>query len=208
MWDMPYLPIDPADVGGTYEAVIRVNSQSGKGGIAYLVKSSLGLDLPRRMQVAFYQVIQRRSEQTGKELSVGDITSAFQQTYFVAPGNAPRLVLRSFALNDSSFVTPGSTPAPESDDESVSDRKKSIIAKVAVDGVVHTLKGDGNGPLSSLLDALTTHLGLELSVREYSEHAVGGGTNVKAASYVELIGPEADPKDKVSPQHVPVFFYC
>lgn len=147
------------------------------------------------MQVAFYQVVQHISEQTGKELTVADITSTFQKTYFLSP-NAPRLSLRSFTLYDSSAPTPAGTPSPDSDDESSSDRRKSIVAKIAVDGMVHTFKGEGNGPLSSLIDALANHLGLHLSIREYSEHAVGGGSSVKAASFVELIGSEANPAEK------------
>ncbi|CDZ98866.1 2-isopropylmalate synthase [Phaffia rhodozyma] len=195
-WDMPYLPIDPADVGGTYEAVIRVNSQSGKGGIAYIVKSSLGLDLPRRMQVAFYQVVQRISEETGKELTVPDITSTFQKAYSLLQANQPRLALRAFSLIDSGSPTPGSTPRNGEDGEEAPERTKSITAKVTVDGVAVTLSGQGNGPLSSMLNALSTVLGIDLSIREYSEHAVGGGSDTKAASYVEVIGPDSDPKDK------------
>ena len=165
--------------------------------IAYLVKSALDLDLPRRMQVAFYQVIQKISESTGKELSVADITSSFQTTYFLATSTPPRFILRSFNLIDT--TTPLSTPNasnPSSDDDSSEDRKKSIVAKVSVDGVVHTIKGDGNGPLSSLIDALSNTFGIELSVREYSEHAVGQGSSTRAASYVELISPDIDPKDR------------
>lgn len=146
------------------------------------------------MQVAFYQVIQKISESTGKELSVADITTTFQTTYFLAPTTPPRFVLRSFNLIDT--TTPSSTPTTSSDDDSSEDRKKSIVAKVSVDGVVHTIKGDGNGPLSSLIDALSNTFGIELSVREYSEHAVGQGSSTKAASYVELISSEIDPKDR------------
>jgi 2-isopropylmalate synthase len=201
-WDMPYLPIDPADVGGTYEAVIRVNSQSGKGGIAYIVKSHLGLDLPRRMQVAFYQVIQKRSEETGLELSVADITSTFASTYAVPPHATPRLFLRSFRLVDPSSPSASGLASPDEpgpDDSEISDRRRSIVARVSIDGISVVLTGEGNGPLSSLLNALKAHLDIDLSVREYSEHAVdaaGGGSETNAASYVELIGPDIDPRDK------------
>lgn len=154
------------------------------------------------MQVAFYQVIQRISEQTGKELSVQDITSTFQSTYFLSPSSPPRFTLKSFNLIDT--VTPLSTPTPSnpsSDDESdePAEKRKSIIAKVTVDGVAHTIKGDGNGPLSSFLDALKTSFGIELSVREYSEHAIdaiGKGSNTRAASYVELLSADIDPQDR------------
>lgn len=140
------------------------------------------------MQVAFYQVVQKISETTGKELTVGDITSTFQKTYFLAP-HTPRLHLRSFVLSDTNTVTPGGTPKPEedeSDEAKANSREKEIVAKVAVDGMVQTIRGQGNGPLSSLLDALVNHFGLELSVKSYSEHSVGGGSNTRAASFVEL----------------------
>lgn len=192
-WELPYLPIDPADIGCTYEAVIRVNSQSGKGGIAYIIKQALHLDLPRRMQVSFYQVVQAISESTGKELSVENITGALRSTYhFGGPAYEGRMVLRSFSLENASN-TPGATP---SDPEETGSQARVIKAKVSVDGIVRQIQGQGNGPLSSFLDALRNAFGIELSVREYTEHAVGGGSDVRAASYVELIPPQADEKDK------------
>lgn len=192
-WELPYLPIDPADVGCTYEAVIRVNSQSGKGGIAYIVKQAQSLDLPRRMQIAFYKVVQAISEATGRELSVQDITDALRREYHVGGAQFDgRIVLRSYNLTDS--VTDGTaTPA---DSESGPDRQRTLTAKVLVDGVVRHISGTGNGPLSAFLNALKSGLGIDLSVREYSEHAIGGGSDVKAASYVEVIPPNADAKDK------------
>lgn len=192
-WELPYLPIDPADIGCTYEAVIRVNSQSGKGGIAYIVKQALHLDLPRRLQIAFYRIVQAISEATGKELSVDDITSALRRAYCVG-GSAyeGRMVLRSFTLTDAPG-SPGATPA---DVEAGPDRPRHMKARVSVDGIVRHIEGSGNGPLSSFLDALYRAFGIELSIREYSEHAIGGGSDVRAASYIELIPPEADQKDK------------
>nr|ODN87360.1 2-isopropylmalate synthase [Cryptococcus depauperatus CBS 7841] len=227
LWNMPYLPIDPADVGCTYEAVIRVNSQSGKGGIAYIVKSALSLDLPRRMQIAFYKVIQERSEVTGKEMTSKDITTAFRQTYHLGGSIYDgRLVLKSFAAVDlhsskpnSATGTPDLSPgrsrsqtrmAPlnllsDSIAESSPDRNldgdlpsssKRLTAKVIVDGKVYEISGKGNGPLSSFLNALQSDLGIVLSIREYTEHAVGAGSDVKAATYVELIPSTVDAKDK------------
>lgn len=193
IWELPYLPIDPADVGCTYEAVIRVNSQSGKGGIAYIVKQALSLDLPRRMQIAFYKVVQDISEKTGKELKVDNITGALKSTYFIGgPQYDGRMVLRGFNLKDTQS-TPGGTPA---DVEAGPDRQRTMTAKIQVDGIVRNIEGHGNGPLSSFLDGLRVYLGIDLSIREYSEHAIGGGSDVRAASYVELIPPEADEKDK------------
>lgn len=193
-WEMPYLPIDPADLGCTYEAVIRVNSQSGKGGIAYLVKQALLLDLPRRMQISFYQVIQELSEQTGKEITTEDIVSSFKKTYrFGGSVHEGRLALKSFTLSD----VPMSRPAtPGNDEEGTRDTGRRFEGRLTVDGAVRIIRGEGNGPISALLEALRGHLDLHLSVREYSEHSIGEGTSVKAASYVELVKPDADSNNK------------
>lgn len=164
--------------------------------IAYIIKSHLGLDLPRRMQVAFYQVIQKKSEETGLELSVTDITSTFGTTYAVPPHHTPRLFLRSYRLIDPSSPSASGLQSPDENDSEISDRRRSIQAKVSIDGISVVLTGEGNGPLSSLLNALKNHLDVDLSVREYSEHAVGTGSETSAASYVELIGSDIDPKDK------------
>ncbi|BEJ11208.1 hypothetical protein CspHIS471_0106300 [Cutaneotrichosporon sp. HIS471] len=215
IWDVPYLPIDPADVGCTYEAVIRVNSQSGKGGIAYIIKTALGLDVPRRMQISFYRVIQVKSEETGRELSVKDITSSFREAYSFGTGHEGRLVLKAFSMENqrasrSSSVrgsrdhspTRGAldmTSSVSSLDQSIDDLPsvpRKISATIVVDGETRQITGDGNGPLSSFLDALNSDLGIALSVREYSEHAVGVGSDVKAATYIEVIPPTADPKDR------------
>ncbi|ORX36454.1 hypothetical protein BD324DRAFT_628891 [Kockovaella imperatae] len=222
LWSVPYIPIDPADVGCTYEAVIRVNSQSGKGGIAYIVKQALALDLPRRMQISFYRVIQERSESTGKEITSKDITTAFRQTYFLGGSiYEGRLVLKSFSNLDlsassSRLATPEMSPssgrglqriqqlsltnAESSPDratnENLQKAPRRLRAKINVDGKLRDVTGEGNGPLSSFLDALQGDLGISLSIREYSEHSVGVGSDVKAATYVELLPPNADPKDK------------
>lgn len=148
------------------------------------------------MQIAFYKVIQEISETTGKELSVDDITGALRRSYHLGGSQFDgRLVLRSFNLSDTLQNSPSSTPM-DSFSEHGPDRQRSIILKLSVDGITRTLEGNGNGPLSSLLNALYVNLGIDLSIREYSEHSVGTGSDVKAASYVELIPPEADSKDK------------
>ncbi|TYJ59023.1 2-isopropylmalate synthase [Cryptococcus floricola] len=230
VWSMPYLPIDPADVGCTYEAVIRVNSQSGKGGIAYIVKSALALDLPRRMQIAFYKVVQDMSEATGKEMTSKDITGAFRHAYHLGGSIYDgRLILKGFTATDLRGSRPGSItgtpdlsptrsrsqtrhmaplslaqgvnnsaePSPDRGlDANLPQMSKRLTAKVVVDGKVHEVIGEGNGPLSSFLNALESDLGIVLSIREYTEHAVGTGSDVKAATYVELIPVDADAKDK------------
>lgn len=183
-WDIPYLPIDPADVGCTYEAIIRVNSQSGKGGTAYIIKQALSLDIPKGMQVNFYQVIQSIADKEAREMTVEDIVKAFQRTYVSESG---RISLQSFE------ISPTQTPVPP-DVEPDSDLgeigpgyERRFDGTLLVDGVSHVIHGDGNGPLSALLDALKIHLGIDFVVREYSEHSIGEGSDVRAASYVELV---------------------
>jgi 2-isopropylmalate synthase len=190
-WDIPYLPIDPADLGCNYEAVIRVNSQSGKGGISYLVKQHLGLDLPRKMQISFYSVIQEVADREAREVTVEDITIAFRKTYFFGGTNYQgRLALKSFQL--------ASEPSPDTDSsESPVDERRRFDGTVYVDSVLRILRGDGNGPISALLNALKVHLDIDLALREYSEHTLGEGQDAKAASYVELI-PTGDRKSNQS----------
>jgi len=188
-WDMPYLPIDPADLGQTYEAVIRVNSQSGKGGIAYLVKQHLDLDLPRKMQIAFYQVIQAISDREAREMSVDDITTAFRSTYhFGGPKYQGRLALRDFRIS----AKPNESQDGGTDEQP--DEQRHFDGTLLVDGVLRVVWGDGNGPLSALLDALCRYLQINFTIREYSEHVVGEG---KAASFVEVV-PADDRKSTTS----------
>jgi len=188
-WDMPYLPIDPADLGQTYEAVIRVNSQSGKGGIAYLVKQHLGLDLPRKMQIAFYQVIQAISDREAREMSVDDITTAFRSMYhFGGPKYQGRLALRDFRIS----AKPNESQDGGTDEQP--DEQRHFDGTLLVDGVLRVVWGDGNGPLSALLDALCRYLQINFTIREYSEHVVGEG---KAASFVEVV-PADDRKSTTS----------
>ncbi|GAA5888245.1 hypothetical protein JCM6882_000335 [Rhodosporidiobolus microsporus] len=174
-WSIPYLPIDPADIGMTYEAVIRVNSQSGKGGVAYLVQRSMQLDLPKKMQPAFYQVVQSISERTAKEITSDDIEKAFRATYFLGAGDAAAKA--RFELKDYSFATGEGG-------------KKSFKGLISDAGKEVSIAGEGNGPVSALLNALNKawpegrH---NLEVKEYSEHALGHGSDVKAASYVALL---------------------
>lgn len=212
-WEIPYLPIDPVDLGCTYEAVIRVNSQSGKGGVAYLVAQSLGLDLPRRMQVAFYQVIQQVADRTGKEMTSEDITRIFTQTYHVgsiaslqvgaavASKSEARFALRGYSLSDdlSSSIT-----SEDADSGVETPRHRRFTGKILYQGTVHELTGTGNGALSALLDAIESTFGIKAEIREYSEHAItkssslqtgaagaagANGSKAQAASYVELIDP-------------------
>lgn len=195
-WHMPYLPVDPADLGCTYEAVIRVNSQSGKGGIAYLVKQSLELDLPRKMQIVFYSVVQEVAERTGKEIRMDDIVQAFCGTYFYRPPGIKlpttsgaialedgRLDLKSFRFYHGS--NPEALEYPRAGE--VLDEHRRFVGKISVDGEIRHLRGEGNGPMSALLDSLRSNLDLDFQIREYSEHAIGQGDKVQAASFVQLV---------------------
>lgn len=189
MWDMPYMPLDPADLGCSYEAVIRVNAQSGKGGIAYLVKQHLQLDLPRSMQVAFYKVIQQISDREAREITVEDLTTAFRETYhFGGSKYEGRLALKSFR------ITAEPSPDPTHDGEPFDERRR-FDGTMLVDGVLRVIRGDGNGPISALLDALRTHLEIDMTLREYTEHAVGEGETSKAASYIELVATTDNVKE-------------
>ncbi|PWZ01179.1 putative LEU4-2-isopropylmalalate synthase [Testicularia cyperi] len=201
-WEIPYLPIDPADLGCTYEAVIRVNSQSGKGGVAYLVAQSLGLDLPRRMQVAFYQVIQEVADRTGKEMTQDDITKIFTTTYHLstteAGKNEGRFALRSYSLTEDLST---SIHAEDNQDGAQTPRVRRFTGKVVSDGKVHEITGVGNGAISALIDAVESNFGIKAEVREYNEHAItnpslktsigtnarSNGSKAQAASYVELV---------------------
>nr|WP_228266734.1 2-isopropylmalate synthase [Ornithinimicrobium ciconiae] len=164
-WEVPYLPVDPKDVGRTYEAVIRVNSQSGKGGVAYVMKTERKLDLPRRMQIEFSQVVQRRTDSEGGEMSPAAIWAEFEQEYLEQTGPV--------AIKDFSIIH-----------ESGETEQDVLTATIAVDGVEHQVEGHGNGPVSAFVHALES-VGIDVRVLDYSEHAMSAGDDAKAAAYVE-----------------------
>jgi 2-isopropylmalate synthase len=172
VWDVPYLPIDPADVGRTYDAVIRVNSQSGKGGIAYLLERDYGLALPRLLQIEFSQVIQRITDATGKELAPADIRAAFDREYVAAT-----LPVAYGGHRAQHNVTDGTI--------------EQLTAHLKVDGVEWVLTGAGNGPVDAFVHALRGDGNLDIHVQTYHEHAVGAGEDATAVAYVQLrIGTE------------------
>ncbi|KFA54942.1 hypothetical protein S40293_02311 [Stachybotrys chartarum IBT 40293] len=177
-WKIPYLPLDPEDIGRTYEAVIRVNSQSGKGGSAWVIFRKLHLDLPRGLQVSFSNTVQTQANQLGRELQADEITNLFETTYL--PKN-PRFVLIDYSItpdrSHSPMPTPGKTPSTQN-------LMRVFEGVVSMDGKEIKLRGRGNGPLSSLATALK-ELNVEVDVNDYKEHAIGEGRDVKAASYVE-----------------------
>ncbi|WP_415972619.1 2-isopropylmalate synthase [Rhodococcus sp. 077-4] len=164
-WQVPYLPVDPKDVGRTYEAVIRVNSQSGKGGVAYIMKSDHGLNLPRRLQIEFSQAVQRITDGEGGEVSPKEMWDVFAEEYLT-----PIRPLERIKQSVQAAEVDGGTDM--------------ITATVKVDGVEQEISGSGNGPLASFVDALST-IGYDVSVLDYSEHAMSAGDDAQAAAYVE-----------------------
>ncbi|UXA17755.1 2-isopropylmalate synthase [Mycobacterium sp. SMC-4] len=165
LWQVPYLPIDPKDVGRTYEAVIRVNSQSGKGGVAYIMKADHGLALPRRLQIEFSQVIQQITDGEGGEVSPKEMWDAFYDEYL-----APVRPLERIRQRVDAAEVDGGTD--------------TITAVVKVDGVEREIIGAGNGPLAAFVDALGA-IGYDINVLDYSEHAMSAGEEAQAAAYVE-----------------------
>ncbi|MFZ3470091.1 2-isopropylmalate synthase [Streptomyces sp. 4.24] len=166
-WAVPYLPIDPKDVGRSYEAVIRVNSQSGKGGIAYVLKNDHKLDLPRRMQIEFSRIIQAKTDSEGGEVTPTAIWNVFQDEYLPNPENPwGRVQLRS-----------GQTTTDK-------DGTDTLTVEAVVDGVETVLDGTGNGPISAFFDALAG-IGIDARLLDYTEHTMSEGASAVAASYIE-----------------------
>ncbi|GAA5233879.1 2-isopropylmalate synthase [Verticiella sediminum] len=166
VWEVPYLPIDPADLGRTYDAVIRVNSQSGKGGVSYLLLSEHGLDLPRRLQIEFSRAVQRVTDETGREVTAEDVYTLFSSEYLEQ--RAPWRLIRHQIAGD--------------EDGGVAGHQFRVEAEIEVDGERRIVKGEGDGAISAFVDAL----GLPVRIMDYHEHAIGTGTDTKAASYIEL----------------------
>jgi 2-isopropylmalate synthase len=165
-WEVPYLPIDPKHVGRSYEAVIRVNSQSGKGGVAYIMKNEHGMDLPRRLQIEFSRCIKVITEGSGTEITPEEMWDAFATEYLP---EGPRTRLVSYETSSSSDGV-------------------TVRAQLATTagGVPQTISGQGNGPISALVHALRRDLGIEVDVLDYAEHALGAGEEATAVAYVEI----------------------
>lgn len=168
LWEVPYLPIDPEDVGRSYEAIIRINSQSGKGGIAYILQADYGLNLPRNLQIEFRQVVQDITDKEGIELTSKRIYDEFMATYVEL--DSPRLRLVNHTT--------------EPDEK---DKERRIVHAEIVDGnEPKNLLGHGTGPIDGFVDALSNEYGMEISVNNYSEHSIGEGANAAAICYMEL----------------------
>jgi 2-isopropylmalate synthase len=164
LWEVSYLPIDPKDLGRTYEAVIRVNSQSGKGGVAFLLERDHGIKLPRRLQIEFSRVIQRMSEARGGEVTSDEIWSAFRAEYIEQ--HAP------FANRDHH-------------DDSTDDGDR-LTATVSQHGTDHVISGVGNGPIEAFIDGFRREFGIDLRIVDYQEHAMGSGADAAAVCFVEI----------------------
>ena len=160
VWEVPYLPIDPADIGRSYEAVIRVNSQSGKGGITYLLEQEYGISLPRRMQIEFSQVVQRETDRLGLEMSAKQIYALLESEYLQA--TAP-YALKSHRLQEENGTS-------------------AVDVEVASEGEIMHWRGIGKGPL----EALVAGLPVKLEIMDYHEHSIGAGSNARAAAYIEV----------------------
>jgi 2-isopropylmalate synthase len=164
-WRVPYLPIDPEDVGRTYEAVIRINSQSGKGGISYILEQDYGVTLPRRMQIDFSQVIQKQADETGKELDSKEIWQSFENYYL--KNNAKKISYNSHEIQSS--------------------KEKDVIKLSLLENNKEVqIEGTGNGPIDAFINALNDHLSSDFKVSDYHQHSISSGSDASAAAYIEI----------------------
>ncbi|MBB3954764.1 2-isopropylmalate synthase [Novosphingobium sediminicola] len=170
LWAVPYLPIDPADLGRSYEAVIRVNSQSGKGGFAWVLEQDQGLKLPKKMQAHFSRHVQELADELGRELVAADIWDVFQRVYYVNDPQHLQLV--------------------DYEEARAPDGTRVFAGKIGVDGQERSVSGRGNGLISSVVATLAEHFGVEIAVKDYSEHALSAGSEAKAAAYIEAAAPD------------------
>ena len=166
-WEVPYLPIDPADLGRTYEAVVRINSQSGKGGVAFLLEKDHGVSLPRRLQISMSQKIQKIADETGKEISTSEIWEIFH-TNFVMPKSGHSFKNYSLKTSDATDVS------------------DHIKAEIEIDGKNHEISGSGNGPIDAFVNALNQKLSSDIKVSDYHQSAISSGSDAQAAAYIEL----------------------
>ncbi|MYL98038.1 2-isopropylmalate synthase [Novosphingobium sp. FGD1] len=170
LWAVPYLPIDPADLGRDYEAVIRVNSQSGKGGFAWVIEQDQGLKLPKRMQAHFSKHVQELADELGRELQATDIWDVFQKAYRLNAGQRFQLI--------------------DWDEAKGPDGTRVFAGKIGVDGKEQSVSGRGNGLISSVTATLAESFGVNLDVRDYAEHSMGKSSDAQAAAYVECVLPD------------------
>ena len=163
-WAVPYLPIDPADLGRSYEAVVRINSQSGKGGVAFLLEKDHGVSLPRRLQISMSQKIQRLADQTGKEISTLEIWEIFEKNFLI-PKNGYKYIKHSSSSKDDT---------------------NNLELEMIFNNTKEIINGSGNGPIDAFINGLKTNLNLDLKVSDYNQSAISSGSDAKAGSYIEL----------------------
>jgi 2-isopropylmalate synthase len=175
VWDMPYLPIDPKDLGRSYEAVIRVNSQSGKGGISYLLESERGLELPRRLQIEFSQAVQAVMDVEGKEMTGALLWSVFDREYACSPERSARITQQRIV------DVAGEAPSGAHSATGV-----KLSAQLELDGRSWRVEGEGAGPIDAFVAGLNELLDVPVRVIDYHEHAVGSGADAQAVAYFEL----------------------
>ena len=169
-WEVPYLPIDPQDVGRSYEAVIRINSQSGKGGVAYLLEKDHGLSMPRRLQIEFSQVIQKIADESGKEISPSDVWDNFQTTYLNESG--------SYEFVDHNINSKANKDGSQTDE---------IEINLKVNDKIISITGTGNGPIDAMVNSIKDYLKLDIKISDYHQHAISAGPDAKAVAYSELL---------------------
>lgn len=163
-WEVPYLPIDPADLGRSYEAVVRINSQSGKGGVAFLLEKDHGVSLPRRLQISMSQKIQKLADESGREIKTSEIWAIFEKE-FLRPKNG-------FAYIDHSSTTNG--------------KEHNLSISMMVENNKLDIQGKGNGPIDSFINALSSNLDIDLKIADYNQSAISSGSDAKAAAYIEV----------------------
>ena len=163
-WEVPYLPIDPADLGRNYEAVVRINSQSGKGGVAFLLEKDHGVSLPRRLQISLSQKIQKLADSSGKEISSSQIWNIFEKSYLIPKNNFSYIKHSSSSKND----------------------VHSLELTLNMNNKEITIHGTGNGPIDSFINGLSENIGIEIKVTDYQQSAISSGSDAKAAAHIEL----------------------
>ena len=164
VWAVPYLPIDPADLGRSYEAVVRINSQSGKGGVAFLLEKDHGVSLPRRLQISMSQKIQKIAEETGKEVSSTDIWKIFEENFLIPKKNASYISHLSSTQNE----------------------VNQLELKMMMDSNELIINGLGNGPIDAFVNGLCEELNIQIKVSDYHQSAISSGSDAQAAAYIEL----------------------
>ncbi|SSD59727.1 related to 2-isopropylmalate synthase 2, mitochondrial [Saccharomycodes ludwigii] len=183
-WKMPYLPLDPQDIGRTYEAIIRVNSQSGKGGSSWVILKNLELDLPRKLQVHFSTKVQKETELKARELKSNELIELFMNTYFVEQKKCNyKLVDYNIKRNNTQ-------------------NKTDLEIKLEIHGCVKSLKGSGNGPISSFINAINEEFGTNLDVHDYSEHSLGKNSKSRAVSYISMVNHKKESNDASVPSNI------